>query len=594
MRSRLDKALFVLGIGALLCVLSTTAASAWWNESWEYRKKVNLDTTVSGAEVKANLSEVTVLLRLHSGNLNFTNAKEGGADLRFVGSGDQNVLQHQVEMFDSLEEMALVWVKIPVLSGSTRQHIWMYYGNQEAEAVKDTGRTFEANHVGVYHLAEAQGPPQDSSAYGNDASEFSLGQGFATVIGQGASLSGSGDRVVIPFAPSMDFSEGLTFSAWVKLSGPVDDGYLFADEGGQSFVVGIDGASLYARAVTQDGEEAVTDRSAQVPVDSWHQIAVTAEPGGRLTVYLDGTRVSAAELPGQLPAAKNDLIVGSAGDGTHFFQGDVDEVRISKTPRSEDWIRATYFSEGPEQGFVSLGTEEVGEGGGGIPVFYLGTIFGNITLEGWLIIGILIVMALFSWLVVLTKAFFLKMTERDNNDFMDEFNQIREDLAGLYSEDSDYQNSSLYAIYAEGCQDLMGWMDSLEKSNFDDRLMSKAVNSMKSALERRFVKESQRLNAWLVVLTVAVSGGPFLGLLGTVWGVMNTFAAMALAGEANLMAIAPGVASALSTTVFGLIVAIPALFGYNYLTTKIKNITAEMNIFVDHFAVKVEEALYKG
>jgi biopolymer transport protein ExbB len=71
---------------------------------------------------------------------------------------------------------------------------------------------------------------------------------------------------------------------------------------------------------------------------------------------------------------------------------------------------------------------------------------------------------------------------------------------------------------------------------------------------------------------------------------MNTFAAMAEAGEANIMAIAPGVASALSTTVFGLIVAIPALFGYNYLASKIKNMTAEMSVFVDQFALKADEA----
>lgn len=87
---------------------------------------------------------------------------------------------------------------------------------------------------------------------------------------------------------------------------------------------------------------------------------------------------------------------------------------------------------------------------------------------------------------------------------------------------------------------------------------------------------------------MAISGGPFLGLLGTVWGVMNTFAAMAAAGEANIMAIAPGVASALSTTVMGLIVAIPALFGYNFLTSRIKEITADLAIFIDEFALKVE------
>ena len=69
---------------------------------------------------------------------------------------------------------------------------------------------------------------------------------------------------------------------------------------------------------------------------------------------------------------------------------------------------------------------------------------------------------------------------------------------------------------------------------------------------------------------------------------MNTFAAMAEAGEANIMAIAPGVASALSTTVFGLIVAIPALFGYSYLVGRIRDMTADNSMFVDQFAIKVD------
>ena len=80
---------------------------------------------------------------------------------------------------------------------------------------------------------------------------------------------------------------------------------------------------------------------------------------------------------------------------------------------------------------------------------------------------------------------------------------------------------------------------------------------------RRLVRETQRLNRMMVLLTIAISGGPFLGLLGTVVGVMITFAAIAATGDVNVNAIAPGIAAALVATVAGLGVAIPALFGYN-------------------------------
>jgi biopolymer transport protein ExbB len=93
----------------------------------------------------------------------------------------------------------------------------------------------------------------------------------------------------------------------------------------------------------------------------------------------------------------------------------------------------------------------------------------------------------------------------------------------------------------------------------------------------------------MVLLTIAISGGPFLGLLGTVVGVMITFAAIAATGDVNINAIAPGIAAALLATVAGLAVAIPALFGYNYLSSRIKEIVADMNVFQDEFITRVAE-----
>lgn len=127
------------------------------------------------------------------------------------------------------------------------------------------------------------------------------------------------------------------------------------------------------------------------------------------------------------------------------------------------------------------------------------------------------------------------------------------------------------------------------KNGRNGKLSERAIHAVKAMLEKGFVEQSKRLNAWMVVLTLAISGGPFLGLLGTVWGVMSTFAALAETGEANLAAIAPGIASALTTTVVGLLVAIPALFSYNFLVSRIKNITMDLTVFVDQFGVRIDE-----
>ena len=121
------------------------------------------------------------------------------------------------------------------------------------------------------------------------------------------------------------------------------------------------------------------------------------------------------------------------------------------------------------------------------------------------------------------------------------------------------------------------------------RLPGQAMTAFKAALDKASLQESKRNAAGLLLFTLSISGGPFMGLFGTVWGVINTFAGVAEAGEANLAAIAPGVASALACTLMGLMLAIPALFQYSYLSAEIKNITADMNVFMDELTNRVEE-----
>ena len=108
-------------------------------------------------------------------------------------------------------------------------------------------------------------------------------------------------------------------------------------------------------------------------------------------------------------------------------------------------------------------------------------------------------------------------------------------------------------------------------------------------MDTGLVREATRLNRLMVLLTIAIAGGPFLGLFGTVVGVMITFAAIAQAGDVNVNAIAPGISAALLATVAGLFVAIPALFGYNYLLTRIRDVSNDMQSFVNELVTRMGE-----
>ena len=583
----------IIGCGVLILALwagvasSARAADGWWNEQWQYRKKIAFNTTPVGADISENLQDLPVLIRLHSGNFDFAHAKQDGSDLRFLNAADDTVLKHHIERFDLIDEIALVWVKLPSLAGNgDQQFIRMYYGNPNAAGGQDRKGSFDAHTVAVFHFDEVEGPPQDASAYKNHAAKLQGGQGLPAVIGTGITFAGAGDHLVIPAAPSLNFTDGFTFSTWIRIAGPMEKTPLFIlEDEKRAFRVLVDGSKVCVEV-----QKGVTVRRpsdcVDLPVEQWHYLGVTAAPNKRVAIHLDGLEMTYFEIPEGIPVIEKDIYIGGRGDGERSFTGDLDEVRLSNTARSTDWLRAGFVSQGPEALMATFDIEEAGGGTGGLPVFYLKTIFENITLDGLVIIGLLALMALWSWIVFLGKTGFLWLSGRDNRAFQEAFAGASDPMV-LPGDEEDYQGSNLYRIYAAGRQELNGTAAS---RNPGEVAGPSNLSAFKAALEKGFVRENQRLNGYLVVLTMAVSGGPFLGLLGTVWGVMNTFAAMAEAGEANIMAIAPGVASALSTTVVGLLVAIPALFSYNYLTSRIRNITADLTVFIDEFTVRVQAA----
>jgi biopolymer transport protein ExbB/TolQ len=120
------------------------------------------------------------------------------------------------------------------------------------------------------------------------------------------------------------------------------------------------------------------------------------------------------------------------------------------------------------------------------------------------------------------------------------------------------------------------------------RVSPASFEAVKVVMEEAAAAEAMSLEKGMIVLSTAVAGGPFIGLLGTVWGVMETFAGIANAGAATLTAMAPGVAGALICTVIGLLVAIPAMFSYNFMVTTIRAITQELDGFASRLANQME------
>ncbi|MBY0544944.1 MAG: MotA/TolQ/ExbB proton channel family protein, partial [Gammaproteobacteria bacterium] len=260
-----------------------------------------------------------------------------------------------------------------------------------------------------------------------------------------------------------------------------------------------------------------------------------------------------------------------------------DELELANVARSADWIKLAAQGQGVDSLLLKVEKDgaEVGEESS---TSYFGILFHSLTTDAWVVIIILAIMFAISAAVMISKAMLIVRTDKGNRHFLDHFNNASDNLLDL-EKSASHPDSTLFRLYAAGLREI-------RKRYTKDKelaLSGASMDAIKAAIDADLVRETQTLNSKMVLLTIAISGGPFLGLLGTVVGVMITFAAIAAAGDVNVNAIAPGIAAALLATVAGLGVAIPALFGYNYLASRIKNITVDMQIFVDEFVTRTAE-----
>ncbi|NPV19261.1 DUF2341 domain-containing protein [Bradyrhizobium aeschynomenes] len=622
----------LFGAIAALAILSSPA-SAWWNDDWQLRKKISIDASASGANVTDPIGTIPVLIRLHPGNFRFSAIKEDGSDLRFVAGDGKTPLKHHIEKYDALLGEALVWVSVPSLASGAKTEIWLYYGNKKAVPNADAKGSYDPDFAVVYHFNERGTPALDSTVWGNNAQ--SVGQpAEGALIGTGLRLDGRAP-LMLPSASSLATvaDAGWTLSLWVKPAALQPNAVLFSRRnGGDGILVGLDNGVPFVE-VSAGGSSQRSAAAAPIAAASWHHLAVVAA-SGKTTLYLDGSPYAALDtgLPaldttaqiggsdaGATPAAAQPVSsaagdaaatdaapapslandAAAAGPTAAAFVGDIDELQISKVARPQGFIRIAAIGQGLDQG--KLIAFSVDEETASWLSGYFAVILKSVTLDGWVVIGVLLVMAAISWMVMFDRASYLRRQAKANARFLQAYRDPNFDLAVFSSGNAEavaslsggigkrdtivVRSSSLYRIYRVAAEEIQRRS---ARSSLP-YLSATSIAAIRAALDGGVVREVQRLNRLMVILTIAISGGPFLGLLGTVVGVMITFAAIAASGDVNVNAIAPGIAAALVATVAGLGVAIPALFGYNYLISRIKDLTGDIQVFVDELVTGLAE-----
>ncbi len=203
-------------------------------------------------------------------------------------------------------------------------------------------------------------------------------------------------------------------------------------------------------------------------------------------------------------------------------------------------------------------------------IFYA---FSVATIAGKAVMFVLFILSIISWSVMFSKFKQVRLAEKSGADFLNTL-RAEERFVEIFKQGKTWKDCPLFELYTAGCRGIQG------SSGVDDKLK---IKLLEGALERAVAEQVVRLESQVSILGTAVGTAPFLGLLGTVWGVMDAFIGLATAGSASIGALAPGIASALITTVIGLMVALPSMVGYNILVAYIRRLTMEMENFASEF-----------
>lgn len=221
------------------------------------------------------------------------------------------------------------------------------------------------------------------------------------------------------------------------------------------------------------------------------------------------------------------------------------------------------------------------------------TIFSRALQGGWVVflcLLILVSMSVLTWAVVIAKYLYILRVSRTGESFTKSFWDARSlnDLNGRLTE---YPYSPMREVFRSGYAELVRGSQLREQAASPELAVSAALDNLHRALGKAKLFEKRRMEKFMSVLAISASVCPFIGLFGTVWGIMGSFEGIARTGSASLAAVAPGISEALISTAFGLAAAIPAVVGYNIFATKVRHLVASIDGFSADFLNIVQRYL---
>jgi hypothetical protein len=382
--SNLPAGLFSLRViavqGAQTTVIRTDQVSAISGDTvrvtmpgWSFAKKLFLNTTPTGADVKSDVYEFPLLVRLNSSNFDFTQVGDSGRDMRF-SKKDGTALPYEIELWDAANNKAAIWVKVDTVHrNDNSQFVIMYWGLRSTvgstgsatvslsngAAVFDTAKGFQ----GVWHLNEGSGQAaKDATANRFDGTPSDTAPTAASgAIGLAQEFDGKSNylQMLGTAGSKLNFPENgyYSVSAWVFVDTLVDSTtHVIASKGHQQYFLKLYWGDGQHWEFTEYHDKVGWQVSPYSPAKArtW-KFLVGVRDGNNQYLYLDGELVNNAYGVAVDSSARNtadDFSIGKylryaayAGQGFCWFDGKIDEVRVSSKSLSADWIKLCYMNQ---------------------------------------------------------------------------------------------------------------------------------------------------------------------------------------------------------------------------------------------------------
>ena len=214
--------------------------------------------------------------------------------------------------------------------------------------------------------------------------------------------------------------------------------------------------------------------------------------------------------------------------------------------------------------------------------------------------GVLLTLFIFSitsWAIMLNKYFVYRVAKSEDNKFLEVFSKT-ENLTKIYNFAKELQVSPLARLFLTGYRELYLFQEMAKEErkkkggqplSSGENLTERDIKGISLALNKSINREVERFSKRLEFLATTGSTTPFIGLFGTVWGIMHSFRSIGVQGTASIGGVAPGIAEALIATAAGLVAAIPAVIFFNYFNNKVFIITSSMDDFCQDFIYLAEK-----